>query len=310
MKSKLPLHVPSSILRAGHLVVLFVGIFLTAGLNPSLRAESCSGHFTLTRQTDVDAFNCGSVTGDLVIASGSVDPIRNLDALIGLTSIGEDLVINANPQLARIDGLANVRSVAGVLAIQGNPVLENIDGLASLESVGAFAIVQGNPLLANLDGFSSLSFVGEFLFIAGNTSLMEYCGLHRLLDGGGLNGPLLIMVNAFNPTAAEILAAGACARDVDSDGDGIADALDACADSRGVGGSVIIGGRDTGVVNHLFEGGCTLNDLVDELEQGAGNHGEFVSGVTDLRNALRDAGVISGRESGAIQAAAARSKQR
>ena len=310
MKSTFPPQSTVFISRAGRLVVLFVGILVAFGLNPHLRADGCSGHFTLTRQADVDAFDCDSVGGDLVIASGSVDPIQNLDALVGLTSVGEDLVINGNTQLTRIDGLAGVRSVAGVLAIQGNPVLENLDGLASLESVGAFAIVQGNPLLANLGGLSSLSSVGEFLFISGNSSLMEYCGLHRLLDGRGLNGALLIMANAVNPTAAEILAAGACAGDPDSDGDGIVDALDACPNSRGLGETVVVGGRDTGVVNHLFEGGCTLNDLVDELEQGAGNHGEFVSGVTELREALREEGVISNRESGAIQAAAARSKRR
>jgi len=67
----------------------------------------------------------------------------------------------------------------------------------------------------------------------------------------------------------------------------------------------VIDGEDTGVPNTLFANGCTIADLVSDIEGGAKNHGGFVSGVAHLTNSLVSAGVISGAQKGAIQSAAA-----
>ena len=66
-------------------------------------------------------------------------------------------------------------------------------------------------------------------------------------------------------------------------------------------------GIDSGVENHLFPTGCTSADLIANLAAASTNHGSFVSGIADLTNEWKADGLISGREKGAIQSAAARS---
>jgi hypothetical protein len=92
----------------------------------------------------------------------------------------------------------------------------------------------------------------------------------------------------------------------DADGDGFADDED-CNPNSNTGTTIVIGGIDTGVPNTLFGTGCTSSDLISKIAAGAGNHGGFVSGVAQLTNDWVAAGIISGRQKGAVQSAAARS---
>lgn len=96
----------------------------------------------------------------------------------------------------------------------------------------------------------------------------------------------------------------------DSDGDGLPDDVDGCPNSD-IGSTVTIAGCDSGVSNRLFETGCTLadlvNDLVSECATGAKNHGKFVSCVSKGLNDLKKAGLISGSEKGALTSCAAQS---
>jgi hypothetical protein len=52
---------------------------------------------------------------------------------------------------------------------------------------------------------------------------------------------------------------------------------------------------------------CTSSDLIAALAATSTNHGSFVSGIAHLTNEWRAEGIISGREKGTIQSAAARS---
>jgi len=61
------------------------------------------------------------------------------------------------------------------------------------------------------------------------------------------------------------------------------------------------------VPNTLFGTGCTSSDLIAQIKAGAANHGGFVSGVAQLTNAWVASNIISGRQKGAVQSAAARS---
>jgi hypothetical protein len=70
----------------------------------------------------------------------------------------------------------------------------------------------------------------------------------------------------------------------------------------------VIGGENTGVTNMLFSTGCTTSDLIAQIQAGAKNHGQFVSGVAHLTNDLAGAGLITGAQKGAIQSAAAHAK--
>jgi hypothetical protein len=93
---------------------------------------------------------------------------------------------------------------------------------------------------------------------------------------------------------------------VDTDGDGFFDDVDFCIDSD-LSATVVIDGCDSGVANLLLDDGCTISDLIADCAAGASNHGQFVSCVSSLTNDLKKAGLISGREKGAIQKCAARS---
>ena len=70
----------------------------------------------------------------------------------------------------------------------------------------------------------------------------------------------------------------------------------------------MIGDIDTGVPNRLFANGCTSADLIARLAAAASNHGGFVSAVAHLTNGWVSDGLIAGKDKGAIQSAAARSR--
>jgi hypothetical protein len=94
----------------------------------------------------------------------------------------------------------------------------------------------------------------------------------------------------------------------DTDGDGVGDACDTCPESI-LDETIIIGTCDSGVINQLFEDGCTMSDLIVGCSIGAKNHGKSVSCVSHLTNDWKDAGLISGEEKGAIQSCAAKYKK-
>ena len=93
----------------------------------------------------------------------------------------------------------------------------------------------------------------------------------------------------------------------DSDWDGIPDDEDACPDSIGVDGTVIIGECDSGVENVLFEDGCTMADLIQEISDLSATTKEFVAGTRDLTKAWKKQGLISGKEASRINRCARQS---
>jgi hypothetical protein len=93
----------------------------------------------------------------------------------------------------------------------------------------------------------------------------------------------------------------------DADADGFADDED-CNPASDTRATIVIGGIDTGVPNHLFETGCTSSDLISQLAAGAANHGGFASSVAHLANEWVATGLVSGAQKGAIQSAAAKLK--
>jgi hypothetical protein len=93
----------------------------------------------------------------------------------------------------------------------------------------------------------------------------------------------------------------------DADHDTVVDDEDCNANSD-LRPTIFIGDINTGVPNTLFKGGCSSSDLIAQIAESSAGHGDFVSRVAALRNAWRDAGLISGGQNGAIQSAAARSK--
>jgi hypothetical protein len=254
-----------------------------AFLLPSAGAQTFTGNLTLSTQSAVDASAYSEVTGNLSIDDygDPVDPITNVDGFASLTSVGNTLFITSNQ------------------------VLTDLDGLASLTSIGSTLLIGNNAVLTDLDGLSWLTSVGGFLFIGDNPALDQFCGLYTLLDSGGLTPSwYFVSANLANPTIQEVLDAGPCF--IDTDGDGIPDDEDACPESI-LSETVIIGEFDSEVENVLFEDGCTIADLLQAISDGAANHGEFVSGASQLMQDLVREGVLTGREKGAIVRSAAKS---
>jgi hypothetical protein len=94
---------------------------------------------------------------------------------------------------------------------------------------------------------------------------------------------------------------------LDTDNDGVFDKDDAYINSN-VGGGVSVGACNAGVANQLLPNGATFNDLMATAVSGAANHGARVSAVTGLSNGWKSAGLISGRDHGAIVSCVAKAK--
>jgi len=84
-------------------------------------------------------------------------------------------------------------------------------------------------------------------------------------------------------------------------------AVDASRPARNPTSTIVIGECDTGVVDRLHEGKL-ISEWIDERAEDVTNHGQFVSCVADLTNELKKAGIISGKEKGALQSLAAKAK--
>lgn len=72
--------------------------------------------------------------------------------------------------------------------------------------------------------------------------------------------------------------------------------------------TIQIDGCDTGVLDVLFSdesGVYSISDLIAACAAEASNHGDFVSCVAHLTNSLKEAGILTGKEKGAIQSCAA-----
>lgn len=142
--------------------------------------------------------------------------------------------------------------------------------------------------------------------VQGGSSGSHYDSIasRNLLMEPAINGDLTHNLKAPDDLSVELLT------DVgwfpDNDLDGLDNGLDACPDSD-LSVTVVIDGIDTGVPNTLFINGCTISDLIAEIAANSANHGEFVSGVAALTNQLKKDGIITGKQKGAIQSAAANS---
>ena len=93
----------------------------------------CPGDITLSSQSEVNAFDCTSVEGNLTISG---DDISDLSPLTNLTDLGGYLSIYSNAALTNVDGFSALISVGGDLAISENSALSEFCGLYTLFNVG------------------------------------------------------------------------------------------------------------------------------------------------------------------------------
>ena len=130
------------------------------------------------------------------------------------------------------------------------------------------------------------------------------CNAPVALDGA--LGSATFTASAADNCPAQVTVGDASCRNDDLDDDGVPDDDDECpgSDQRQ---TVIIEDCDTGVLNVLFETGCTISDRILVCGETASNHGQFVSCVAHLTNELVSEGVITGAEKGEIMSCAAQS---
>jgi len=93
----------------------------------------------------------------------------------------------------------------------------------------------------------------------------------------------------------------------DLDNDKVPDQNDKCFGSN-IEATIRIAGCDSKVVNNVFEDGCTMSDLIGQCRESAKNHGKFVSCVSHLTNTWKRDDLVSGKEKGAIENCAAKSR--
>ena len=144
--------------------------------------------------------------------------------------------------------------------------------------------------------------------IQGGSSISHFdtAARRNLLMEPAINNDLTHKVKAPDDLTFELL------RDIgwtfpDADNDGVADDED-CNPHSDTQATIIIGGIDTGVANHLFPDGCTMSDLISELAAGSSNHGDLVSAIAHMTNGWNSDGLITGAQKGAVQSAAAKLK--
>lgn len=165
-----------------------------------VNSNTCEGNFTLSNQSEVDAFNCVEVRGSLTISG---EDIQDLSALGQLEKVQGDLTIKSMPLLKNLIGLENLKEIGGSLEMRDlteltqmnslaqlstigktlilfNLGLSSLEGLESLKEIGGDLDLQYLKQLTQFKSLSQLSRVGETLRIRDNASLVSLEGLENL----------------------------------------------------------------------------------------------------------------------------------
>lgn len=253
--------------------------------------------------------NAAAVVGKIVLIErglcGFAVKARNA------TNAGASAVIiynNATNVNAAPPGMAD-DGINGAFVTIPTVSVRRADGLAIaaelVNGVTASIGVDGS-IRAGADFFGRARVYAPFPVVGGSSiSHYDTVASRNLLMEPAINADLTHKLKAPDDLTFELL------RDLgwtfpDADGDGIVDDED-CNPNSIVAATIVIGGNDSGVPNTVFENGCSMSDLIAQIAGASRNHGAFVSGVAQLSNEWAKSGLISGRQKGAIQSAAASS---
>ena len=212
--------------------------------------------------------------------------------------------VNAGPPGMADDG------VNGAFVTIPTVSLRRLDGVDMLSAIpsGVTVAIGNNPnIRAGADELNRARVFAPFP-VAGGSSISHYdvAARRNLLMEPAISADLTHKLKSPDDLTFELML------DIgwtfpDADADGVADDED-CNPNSDTAATIIIGGIDTGVPNHLFANGCTMSDLLTDLKEGAATHGAYVSAVAHLTNQWNADGLISGAQKGAIQSAAARNR--
>jgi hypothetical protein len=262
----------------------------TDGCSPFLNAAAVAGKIAL-----IERGFCGfAVKARNASAAGAV----------GVIIYNQLANVNAAPPGMAGDGINDAFVTVPTVSVR------RADGLAIVAQLGGGvnATIGVNPAIrAGTDALDRVRVYAPFPVVGGSSiSHYDTVASRNLLMEPAINGDLTHFVKAPYDLTFELL------RDVgwkfpDADADGVVDDED-CNPHSNLSPTVVIGGYDSGVPNTLFASGCTISDEIAQIAAGATTHGEFVSRVAAYTNGLAQQGVISGKQKGAIQSAAAKAK--
>lgn len=284
----------------------------TAAFGPALDAAGLSGDVVLGVD---DANAAGPSTTD------ACSPLTNAAAVAGRVALVDR---GTCAFVIKVKNAQNAGAVAVIVAdnVAGGPPagLGGADPTITVPSV-RITLADGNTIKAQLASTVNVTLGLDLTLLAGadETGRVHMNAPNPVQPGSSVShyDPLTLPNQLMEPSINSDLTSSVqpprdltlpLMRDVgwfpDVDNDGFGDTSDACTSSS-LGGTVVVEASDTGVGNLLLSTGCTLQDLVNGAS--SGNHGDYVSSITHLVNALRDQGIITNEERKAIHGAAARS---
>ena len=234
----------------------------------------------------------GAQLGATVGAVGDRNSDGKIDVVIGSATGGSAFLVSG----ANLDDLVDLTLAGGAA---GQPVVSG--GAVDVEGDGDTELLIGYP--------GALPFAR--VSVVPSPTLPEPNAYEATVANTGLGLAVAVIPDLGFAIGEPFLGNGAVHVYVsggDNDDDGVPNELDHCPDSI-LTDTVIIGGIDTKVENTVDEDGCSIADLIAELEPEGGykNHGQFVSKVTKLIKSLRKEGEITKSEAQALQKAAAMS---
>ena len=241
--------------------------------------------------------NAAEVAGKIVLVDRGLCTfnikVKNAQDAGAVAVLVADNVAGTPPaNLAGTDPTITIPSGRITLA-DGNIFKANLAGLVAALGVDMSrrqgADAAGRALLYAVDPVALGSSISHFDTSASPNLLMEPFINDDLTDDLDLTLPLMTDIGWF------------------SDYDGVPDGEDACigSDRRE---TVVVGSCDSGAANLVFADGCRVSDRVAQCKAGAASHGGFVSCVGSLSEALKNAGMYSGRDHGKLTSCVAGSK--
>lgn len=133
--------------------------------------------------------------------------LKDLDFFLSLEKIASTFTLSNNPQLENVKGLKKLKDL-GSLWINTLPSVKNLEGLEGLSALPTGLQIANSGLL-NLDGLENLAGQMSSLSITNNSSLLDFCGLTKLMKDDKFSGTISISSNGFNPTRTNIVE-GSC----------------------------------------------------------------------------------------------------
>ena len=153
------------------LALALTSVFGTKAAQASTCAQSS---YTLNTQSSVDVLGntgCTAVLGNLTITGSG---ITSLATLSNITSIGGDLNVNSNTNLASLAGLDGLTSVTGAVTVLLNGSLSHLCGLQNVTTIG------GDLTVANNSGSSALNCTWSLQTVGGNIAFESNSWTYQL----------------------------------------------------------------------------------------------------------------------------------